>query len=627
MYVMRRRCKMEALISILVFSLLATYVYAQSDIIEFESDRWDMKDAVVTEHRGRKSLKGYACLKDLEFENGIIEVDITVAEGVRCYPGIVFRMQSDENYEHFYIRPHRSIFYPDALQYTPTMNGIGCWQLYNGDGYTAGATIPAEEWIHLKIEISNEQAKVYLKDMDKPALFIHDLKHGVSTGTIGILDQSKTAHFSNFGYTLDNDLQFDPPPQIKTPLGMITQWEISRPYKMSQIDLERTPEKQGLSDLDWRTMQSEPSGLVNIARLYGRSSGEPDCVWAKASCHANNDDVREFQFGYSDIVSIFVNGQILFSANSAYRSRDPSFLGIVGLHDALYVPLKEGNNEIQLLVMETFGGWGFMFRDADVIFQHESLIKMWECREGFQYPEAVVYDKKRNVLYVSNYYNGGNEFISKTNLRGEVENLQWVTGLDRPTGLCLYEDRLYTVERNNMVEIDLDSGKIVNRYPAPEPGFLNDVAFDMFGNAYISDSRKNRIYKFHNGEFDVWLQHEEIQDPNGMYIDKNTLLLGNSGDGCLKAVELHDKSIRTIARLGSGSIMDGVRVDGEGNYLVSDFNGRVFLISSSGEQTELLNTTAPKYYCADFEYVAEKNVLIIPTLYDNRLITYKLELK
>jgi hypothetical protein len=47
-------------------------------------------------------------------------------------------------------------------------------------------------------------------------------------------------------------------------------------------------------------------------------------------------------------------------------------------------------------------------------------------------------------------------------------------------------------------------------------------------------------------------------------------------------------------------------------------------VSSSGKTTELLNTTAPQTFCADFEYIEDLQLLVIPTLYDNRLIAYKL---
>ena len=41
---------------------------------------------------------------------------------------------------------------------------------------------------------------------------------------------------------------------------------------------------------------------------------------------------------------------------------------------------------------------------------------------------------------------------------------------------------------------------------------------------------------------------------------------------------------------------------------------------------ELINTQDAKLNLADFEYIPEKKQLVIPTLYGNKLISFKLEL-
>ena len=122
----------------LLFTLPMHLIYSQSNIVEFDSSKWNIINGEQKEYLGRKALRGFAILKDVEFENGIIEFDIAV-NGERSYPGIHFRMQSRSDYEHFYIRPHRAHYYSDALQYTPVFGNVAAWQLYNGEGFTSAA--------------------------------------------------------------------------------------------------------------------------------------------------------------------------------------------------------------------------------------------------------------------------------------------------------------------------------------------------------------------------------------------------------------------------------------------------------------------------------------------------------
>jgi sugar lactone lactonase YvrE len=623
----KKRNRLKAMNVLFLFVLLfCLRVGAQEGIIDFDSDRWVKAGAQVVKHLDRKSLMGTAYLKDVEFENGIIEVDIAVT-GARSYPGINFRIQSPENYEHFYIRPHRAGLYPDALQYTPYINGMTCWQLYNGDGYTAGAMIPENKWIHVKLEVMGKQARVYLNNGAQPAMVITDLKHGISKGTIGLGGPTdKTAYFSNFKYKVDNYLKFDPPPDIETPPGMYTEWQLSQTFKLSQIDPDRYPNDQELSEIKWQTVKSEPSGLVNIARYNKRTGREPDCVFAKTIIHSDKDKVLEFKFGYSDAIVIFFNGHILFTGNSAYTQRDPSFLGIVGLFDSVHMPLKKGENEVLLLIAEVFGGWAFICQDGDAVFLHKCIKKMWENTSDFKMPESVVYDADRDVLYVSNfdgYGLSGRQFISKVSMDGKIKNLEWVTGLSKPTGMTIFKDKLYVVERGNLVEIDLKTGEVRKRYPIPQPTFPNDVTVDQSGNFYISDSSKSVIFKLSNGTFEEWLNGGEISRPNGLLVHKNQLIVGNNGDNCLKAVNLADKKISTIVNLGKG-IIDGIKTDKEGNYLVSHYEGKVYRITPSGQVTKLLDTSVPPIRTADFEYIIGKNLFIIPSLEGNRVVTYQL---
>ncbi|MCP4844661.1 MAG: hypothetical protein GY901_06100, partial [Actinomycetia bacterium] len=65
-------------------------------------------------------------------------------------------------------------------------NGSSAWQLYSGDGITARATLPWDRWVHVRLEFSGTQARVFLDDAEQPALVMNDLKRGRSKGWIGV---------------------------------------------------------------------------------------------------------------------------------------------------------------------------------------------------------------------------------------------------------------------------------------------------------------------------------------------------------------------------------------------------------------------------------------------------------
>jgi sugar lactone lactonase YvrE len=258
------------------------------------------------------------------------------------------------------------------------------------------------------------------------------------------------------------------------------------------------------------------------------------------------------------------------------------------------------------------------------------VTKLWETKPELRVPESVLYDDARNILYISNI-NGksteknGQGFISKVSLDGKIAVLKWVTGLNAPKGSALYKDKLYVSDIDHVVEIDLNTGKILANHPAPGAQFLNDVAADAAGNVYVSDMspENSAIYQLSQGPMTVWMKGPELSRPNGLHMEEQRLLVGNSGDGSLKAINLADKTISTIAQVGSG--IDGLRPDGKGNYFISDWQGKTSLVTTSGEIIVLIDTTASKINAADLEYIQGQRLLLIPTFFDNRVMAYTVE--
>ena len=153
--------------------------------------------------------------------------------------------------------------------------------------------------------------------------------------------------------------------------------------------------------------------------------------------------------------------------------------------------------------------------------------KLWELK-GLDAPESVVFDPASNALYVSNiggkiWQKDDNGFIAKVSPDGKMIERQWLTGLSSPTGLALDGGKLYVADIDQLVEIDIASKSVTNRYPAPGAKWFNDVASDGKGVVYVADSATNTIWRLKDGKFEAWLTDEELNAPNGLYVEGDTL--------------------------------------------------------------------------------------------------------
>ncbi|HJQ67668.1 MAG TPA: hypothetical protein VKA70_01765 [Blastocatellia bacterium] len=359
-------------------------VSSSSDSADFDPARWQIKDpnGRVEDHLGRKSLylkTGFAFMKDVTFEDGVIEVDMAPPT-LRSFMGIVFRFENEDDHEIVYFRPHKSGL-DDASQYAPSFNGSACWQLYSGKGFTAPVEIPKQQWVHARIEVSGLGAKVYFNNSDKPVLEITDLKRGYTRGTVGLWAGANGGHFSNFTYKsvpAGERVEKKPAPLAA---GILAKWELSEAFDVAKQDPETLPTSAELKAMKWQQVSAEPPGMVvidryrrspSIVRFFadpaervGKREGRK-VVFARAAIYSERDQVAKLNIGYSDEVTIFLNSKPVFTGLSAFRYRDPGFLGIMDVeNDAVYLDLKRGRNEIVLAVADYFGGWGFICRIDD----------------------------------------------------------------------------------------------------------------------------------------------------------------------------------------------------------------------------------------------------------------------
>jgi len=364
---------------------LVAYSHAQQSLsVPPDSPRWDLEGkAKVAEFGGRKALLidgGAAVLKDFEMRDGVIDVDLATT-AVRGFIGFDVRIPQDGlNYEEIYLRPHKSGL-PDAMQYTPVLNTGRNWQLYNGPGFTGAVDIPKNTWFHLRLEVTGAQAKLYVKDMDKPALVMDDLKSGVQKGQIALTTLIGETYFSNFAVRTTPDAPWERHLPAMPP-NVITKWRISPAYDGLARNLEHPLTDAEASAIEWQDVEAEPPGFVVLYRyrqaphpqvtfqsdFSKRLDPQPGMkvLYARTMIDSDRDQVKKLEIGYSDDVSVFLNGQILYRGRSAQAFRDPGFLGIVNPeNDAVYLLLRKGSNDLTLAVSELGGGWGFICRLAE----------------------------------------------------------------------------------------------------------------------------------------------------------------------------------------------------------------------------------------------------------------------
>ena len=355
---------MKTLVKVcLVMACALQFSTSNAEQIPFDSERWqfDGVEAAVVDHLGRRALRlkgGFAILKDLQLENGVIEYDISTKEE-RGFAGAAFRFQDELNYEHFYIRPHQS-GNPDANQYTPVINGVTGWQLYHGEGYGIPVEYRFDEWMHIRIVFKDSRAEVYI-DSETPSLVVTELKREVEAGGVGAhAGNFAPAWFSNFAVSeLPDDYVFAEIESTAQPAadGLVSSWLVSNVFDSASLDGIQALGARHTKEQTWTAVEADPGGITNLARAHGLAEKQ-DTVFARFVVTSETRQVKQLAFGYSDSVAVFANGTLIYRGDNKYMSRDYRYLGTIGLFDKVYLPLEPGVNEVWFAVTEAFGGWG-----------------------------------------------------------------------------------------------------------------------------------------------------------------------------------------------------------------------------------------------------------------------------
>jgi hypothetical protein len=327
------------------------------------ADHWDVAgEARFVEVDGHQTIQlggapdqrpsgAQASLRGVTFTTGTIEYDV-LAPGIYDFVGVAFRQQDGGNGELFYIRPHQN-GNPDSTQYTPVVNGSLAWQIFTGDGFTSQHRFNYGHWMHVRADIYADSA-LFTVD-GTPALVVPHLKSRSRSGEIGLTSVHGAA-FANVSVTpIENYRDPNPaPPLPPLAAGMVPAWQVSP--AMPEPDAMARAARSDWSGIRWQRIPVENHGIDNLS-LAGADTDWRHTYIARFSLRSRAARTAAMEFGFSDKVHVYLNGQLLYAGHDEQGSRDYRFLGIVGFWDSLYLPLRAGANEVTFVVTdETNGG-------------------------------------------------------------------------------------------------------------------------------------------------------------------------------------------------------------------------------------------------------------------------------
>jgi len=161
-----------------------------------------VKDSTVKE----SDEPTFARIKGVDFKNGTIEVKVlsrllkNAPEFARGFIGIAFHINEDNSkFESIYIRPtngrvNDQVRRNHSIQYFSFPDyKFDRLRKEAPERYESYADMDLNEWITLRIEIKDTQARLFINDNKQPSLIVNDLKLGGDvSGAIGLWVETGT---------------------------------------------------------------------------------------------------------------------------------------------------------------------------------------------------------------------------------------------------------------------------------------------------------------------------------------------------------------------------------------------------------------------------------------------------
>ena len=257
--------------------------------------------------------------------------------------------------------------------------------------------------------------------------------------------------------------------------------------------------------------------------------------------------------------------------------------------------------------------------------QQYELLEKWESDSLLKVPESVLFDKANQILYVSNidgtdpWKADGKGSIAKVGLDGKIIAAEWVSGMNAPKGMGIYNGKLYAADLGNIAVIDIASGKIEKNIPIQGATGLNDISIDPNGVIYVTEYLAKKLYKVANEKAE--LIAENLTQPNGVLFHNNELFLLD-GTGMFKVNA--DKSMAKITDGMEGGV-DGIENIEGNSFIVSCWEGALWQVNADGTKHLLMDTRKEKRSTADIGFDPATKTVYVPTFFRNTVVAYEVK--
>ena len=364
---MRSFLSLAAVLSILVFVATAQ---SQRFSVEGGNGEWYVDNADragdirFAEVAGRRAMlvrnNTQVVRNDVEFTDGTIEFDVAPTEKGN-FVAVIFRRASATNHENIYLRIHRSGLY-NALQYAPRINGSSTWQLY--PQFNSKINLPRLQWTHVRVEVTGTSLEVFINADEKPVLTVARLRGPSMKGSVGFWGRVNekpaewAAGISNIEIRPRRASAVTGGRSGPVSGSWLTSWEVADAGSAT-TEVEINAATRG----EWKHVEAEEDGLVNLNRIFTATRGRRT-AFARTTIDSSDGARARLELGYSDDVTVFLNGEPVYRGVNGFESRHPEYMGFVKPEfENVYLTLRKGKNDLLLAVTDgQVFGWGFAAR-------------------------------------------------------------------------------------------------------------------------------------------------------------------------------------------------------------------------------------------------------------------------